>query len=133
MMSTDRTNDVYVADPETAPPRPMVRKGGRSVKLIDPDIGASSLDLHLNILEPDGDRDDAPFHLHTNAENIYVVMNGRLGLRLDDRDLFVETGQAVFIPPNLPHAVWNAAEGETRLIEIYAPPGADFVRVDEGN
>ncbi|MPZ51872.1 MAG: cupin domain-containing protein [Acidimicrobiia bacterium] len=133
MSDPDRLKDVYVADPETAPPRPMARSGGRSVKLIDPGVGSSSLDLHLNILEPNGDRDDAPFHLHTNAENVYVVVTGRLGLRLQDRDIFVETGQAVLIPPNLPHAVWNPGLAEARLIEIYSPPGADFVRVDRPN
>jgi mannose-6-phosphate isomerase-like protein (cupin superfamily) len=123
---------VFVADPETSPPRPMARAGGRSVRLIDPECGAQTLDLHLNILEGGGNRADAPFHLHTKAENVYYVLQGRLGLRLDEGDRFVEQGQAVYIPPGVPHAVWNAGEGEARLIEIYAPPGADFVRLDDG-
>lgn len=124
--------EVFIADPENAPPRPMTRAGGRSVRLIDEGCGATTLDLHLNILEGGGSRDDAPFHLHTNAENVYFVLQGRLGLRLEDEDVFVEAGQAVFIPPDVPHAVWNAGEEEARLIEIYAPPGADFVRLDGG-
>lgn len=130
----DRTPppEVFVADPDTSPARPMTRRGGRSVRLIDPECGARTVDLHLNILEGGGDRDEAPLHLHTNAENIYYVVQGRLGLRLDGGDRFVEEGQAVFIPPHVPHAVWNAGEGEARLIEIYAPPGADFVRLDGG-
>ena len=122
---------VHVADPETSAPRPMARRGGRSTRLIDPSCGAQTLDLHLNILEGGGSRDEAPYHLHSNAENVYYVLEGRLGLRLEGEDRFVEQGQAVFIPPNLPHAVWNAGEGEARLIEIYAPPDADFVRLDE--
>jgi mannose-6-phosphate isomerase-like protein (cupin superfamily) len=125
------TRQVFVADPETAPERPMTRKGGRSVRLIDDACGARTVDLHLNILEGGGNRADAPYHLHTNAENVYFVLQGRLGLRLEDEDVVVEAGQAVFIPPHVPHAVWNAGDGEARLIEIYAPPGADFVRLEE--
>lgn len=130
MMDEGETPEVFVADPETAPERPMTRKGGRSVRLIDHGCGARTIDLHLNILEGGGRRADAPYHLHTNAENVYFVLQGRLGVRLEDEDRIVETGNAVFIPPHVPHAVWNAGDEEARLIEIYAPPGADFVRLE---
>lgn len=122
--------EVFVVDPENAPERPMARKGGRSIRLVDEGCGARTVDLHLNILEGGGRRDDAPYHLHTNAENIYFVLKGRLGVRLAEEDRFVDAGKAVFIPPNVPHAVWNASDEEAELIEIYSPPGADFVRLE---
>ena len=122
--------EVFVADPATAAERPMSRKGGRSLRLVDDGCGAETIDLHLNILEGGGRRADAPYHLHTNAENVYYVVQGRLGVRLEEEDLIVEAGRAVFIPPHVPHAVWNAGEEEARLIEIYAPPGADFVLLE---
>lgn len=129
MTGRERSEQVVIVDPATAPPRPMVRKGGHSVRLVDERVGAQAIDLHLNILQP-GSADDAPYHLHTNAENVYYVLQGRLGLRVEDRRMTVEAGQVVFIPPNVSHAVWNAGDGEARLLEIYAPPGADFVRLD---
>lgn len=131
MTSNSYPADVVVVDPATAEPRPMARAGGRSVRLIDPGIGSQQLDLHLNVLEGGGDRESAPYHMHTTVENVYFVLEGRLGIRLEDRDEFVEAGQGVFIPPDIPHAVWNAGEGEARLLEIYTPPDADFVRLDE--
>ena len=131
MGSEEDVRDVFVADPISAPERAMARKGGRSIRLIDSGCGAQTIDLHLNVLDGGGLREDAPYHLHTNAENVYYVLQGRLGLRLEGQDKIVESGQAVFIPPNVPHAVWNAGGDEARLIEIYAPPTADFVRLDE--
>lgn len=130
MNANEPVAEVVIVDPEHAPPRPMARAGGRSIRLIDERLGAKTLDLHLNVLQP-GSRADAPYHLHTNAENIYVVLQGRVGLRLEDRDIFAQAGQTVFIPPNIPHAVWNDGDDEVRLLEIYAPPGADFVRLDQ--
>lgn len=121
----------HVADPTTGGERPMARKGGRSVRLVDDTVGAEKIDLHLNILQP-GSEDGAPYHIHERAENVYYVLEGTLGLRLGDEEVHVEAGKAVFIPPELPHSVWNAGETEARLLEIYAPPGPDFVRLDQG-
>ena len=129
MTNKSQPRVVAVVDPSTAPPRPMTRPGGRSIRLVDATVGAETLDVHMNILQP-GSRATAPYHLHTNAENIYFVLEGRLGLRLEHEDVFVNAGQAVFIPPSIPHSVWNAGGTEARLLEIYAPPNADFVRLD---
>jgi mannose-6-phosphate isomerase-like protein (cupin superfamily) len=120
-----------IVDPETAAERPMARKGGRSIRLVDETVGAQTLDLHMNILEPGGSMEESPYHLHERAENCYFVLQGTLGLRLGDEVVEVPAGQAVFIPPTLPHAVWNAGDGEARLLEIYTPPGPDFVRLDQ--
>ena len=86
MTNIEQPRVVTVVDPSTAPPRPMARPGGRSVRLVDVAIGAETLDLHMNILEP-GSRATAPYHLHTNAENIYFVLQGKLGLRLEGEDV----------------------------------------------
>jgi mannose-6-phosphate isomerase-like protein (cupin superfamily) len=120
-----------IIDPQTAEERPMNRKGGRSIRLVDETVGAETVDLHMNILQP-GSEEESPYHLHQKAENVYFVLQGRLGLRLGDERVTVEAGQAVFIPPMLPHSVWNAGEREARLLELYSPPGPDFVRLDEG-
>ena len=118
-----------VIDPETAAERPMTRKGGRSVRLVDETIGARTVDLHMNILEP-SDEANSPYHVHERAENVYFILEGVLGARIGDDLVMVEAGQAVYIPPGLPHAVWNAGKGVARLLEMYSPPGADFVLVD---
>jgi mannose-6-phosphate isomerase-like protein (cupin superfamily) len=35
----------------------------------------------------------------------------------------------MFVPPGVPHSAENIGDGEARLVEIYTPPGADFVEV----
>lgn len=129
MTDKEQPRVVTVVDSSTAPPRPMARPGGRSLRLVDAAVGAKTLDLHMNILQP-GSRATAPYHLHTNAENIYFVLQGKLGLRTEGEDVFVDAGCAVFIPPGVPHSVWNAGGIEARILEIYAPPEADFVRLE---
>lgn len=121
----------HVSDPATSAERPMVREGARSLRLVDDTVGAEHIDLHLNILEP-GSEEDSPYHIHERVENVYYVLKGTLGLRLGDEEVHVEAGNALFIPPQLPHSVWNAGDTEAHLLEIYAPPGPDFVRLDEG-
>jgi mannose-6-phosphate isomerase-like protein (cupin superfamily) len=130
MPDNEQQRRARIIDPETSAERPMARKGGRSVRLVDELVGAETLDLHMNILQP-GSKAGAPYHLHERAENVYFVLSGTLGLRLGEDDVQVEAGQAVYIPPGLPHAVWNAGDGEARLLEIYSPPGPDFVRLGE--
>lgn len=118
-----------VVDLSTTSTRPMARPGGRSLRLVDAAVGAKNLDMHMNILQP-GSRASAPYHLHTNAENIYFVLEGNLGLRTEDEDVFVDAGCAVFIPPGVAHSVWNSGQTEARILEIYTPPNADFVRLE---
>lgn len=120
-------------DMETAEERPMKRKGGRSLRIVDDTIGARTVDLHMNILPPTTE-EESPYHIHEHAENVYFVLEGQLSLRLGKDLVDVKAGQAVFIPPMLPHAVWNSGEGPARLLEMYSPPGPDFVVVDgDGN
>lgn len=130
MSNEQGRREVSIIDPSIALPRPMTRPGGRSIRLVDSGVGAEMIDLHINVLQP-GSRETSPYHFHSVSENIYFVLSGTLCLRLEDEDLIVEAGHAVFIPPRVPHAVWNTGDSEARLLEIYAPPNADLVLVEE--
>lgn len=129
MTNEQEQRGVSIIDPSTALPRPMTRPGGRSIRLVDSGVGAETIDLHINILQP-GSRATSPYHFHSVSENIYFVLSGTLCLRLEEEEVIVEAGHAVFIPPQVPHAVWNAGDSEARLLEIYAPPNADLVLVE---
>lgn len=129
MKDNDEKPTYRVIDPRTAEERPMKRSGARSIRLVDETIGAKTVDLHMNILQPSTE-EDSPYHVHERAENIYFILEGVLGARIGDELVMVQAGQAVYIPPGLPHAVWNAGDGEARLLELYSPPGPDFVMVE---
>lgn len=100
---------------------------GRMIKLVDEEIGAKRVDLHLNVILADSA--PGPYHFHTSAENVYHVLDGRVRIRIDGVDHDAGPGDTVFIPPGVPHSATNIGEGDARLLEIYAPAKVDFVEV----
>jgi uncharacterized RmlC-like cupin family protein len=100
---------------------------GKVQRLIGPQIGASRVDLHINTIYADSA--PGPYHLHTNAENVYYVLAGQASIRSGEQTYTAGAGQFVFIPPQVPHAVSNGGDNELIIIEIYAPAGADFEEV----
>lgn len=112
---------------DDAAEREMRLGRGTTTDLVNAGIGAHAVDVHVNRLRPGAL--PGPYHLHTSSENVYVLLSGRLVLRLDGIDVELGPGDAAFIPPGVPHSATNAGEEEAVLIEIYAPGGADFVEV----
>lgn len=100
---------------------------GQMIRLVDPEIGATHVDLHLNVIRAGSA--PGPYHFHTSAENVYHVLSGRVRIRIDDVDHDAGPGDTVFIPPGVPHSATNIGEGDARLLEIYAPAMVDFVEV----
>lgn len=110
--------------------RPLRYERGTAAEIVTPGIGASAIDLHVNRLRPGAA--PGPYHVHTNSENVYYLLSGRLLVRLDGEDHELSRGDAAFIPPGVPHSATNPGADEAVLIEIYAPAGADFVEVSGG-
>lgn len=111
------------------PTRGMRYNRGLKGALIDPQIGADNFDLHLNTVragDPGG-----PYHLHTSAENAYVILGGTALVKIDGQSHEVSSGSAVFIPPGVPHSLTNIGDDDLRVLEIYAPPNPDFVEVSD--
>jgi mannose-6-phosphate isomerase-like protein (cupin superfamily) len=100
---------------------------GRMIRLVDAEIGAEKVDLHINVILAGSA--PGPYHLHTEAENVYHVMEGRVRIRIDGVDHDAAPGDTVFIPPGVPHSASNIGDGDARLLEIYAPAKVDFVEV----
>jgi mannose-6-phosphate isomerase-like protein (cupin superfamily) len=100
---------------------------GQMIRLVDPHIGAVQVDLHLNVILAGSA--PGPYHLHTTAENVYHVLDGRVGIVIDGVPHEAGPGDTVFIPPGVPHSASNIGESDARLLEIYAPAEVDFVEV----
>lgn len=116
-------------DPDSAPRKELRYGRGSVVRLVDAGIGARQVDLHLNTINPG--TAPGPYHLHNQVENVYYVLEGRGVIRIDGTDHEVAPGQAVFIPPGVPHSAHNSGDGPLRLLEIYAPVDVDFVEVED--
>ena len=105
-----------------------LRYGRGSVeKIVDGAIGADRVDLHLNRIRAGSA--PGPYHLHTEAENVYLVLAGDVVVRIDGVDHRLGAGDAAFIPPGVPHSASNVGTTDAELIEIYAPAAVDFVEV----
>ena len=58
----------------------------------------------------------AAAHIHPYQSERFEVVQGRLGLRIGDREVLAEAGDVVGVSPGTPHRFWNAGEGDARFV-----------------
>lgn len=104
---------------------PLRDNRGTMYRLIGPDDGARNVDVHINEIDA-GARPRKPLHYHADAESIYMVLEGVAEAIVGDDTFVLHPNEVLFIPPGVYHAPGSAGDGPVRLLEIYAPPGADF-------
>jgi mannose-6-phosphate isomerase-like protein (cupin superfamily) len=121
--------DAFVVKSEDAPTKEIQFDRGYAIQLVDPGTGSERLDMHVNVLRPGAAV--GPYHLHTEVENVYYILEGKVRIVLDGVAYEPSPGSAVFIPSGVPHSATNIGDSEARLLEIYAPPNRDFVWVSE--
>jgi quercetin dioxygenase-like cupin family protein len=57
----------------------------------------------------------AAAHVHPFQTERFEVLEGRLGLRVDGKELEAGPGEVALIPPGTPHRFWNAGEDDARF------------------
>jgi quercetin dioxygenase-like cupin family protein len=65
-----------------------------------------------------------PEHSHHN-EQITYVMEGALKFGIAGKEIVVNAGEVLTIPPNMPH--WAEALADTVDLDIFNPPRADWI------
>jgi mannose-6-phosphate isomerase-like protein (cupin superfamily) len=65
----------------------------------------------------------APLHTHRNEDEYSFVLSGRMGAMVGDEVVEAGPGELVIKPRGVPHAFWNAADEETRVLELISPGG----------
>jgi len=65
----------------------------------------------------------APTHTHQREDEYSFVLSGRMGALIGDEVVEAGPGELVEKPRGIPHAFWNAADEETRLLELISPGG----------
>jgi mannose-6-phosphate isomerase-like protein (cupin superfamily) len=63
----------------------------------------------------------APLHIHHDDDEAWYVLDGALGVRLDDADFEVPSGGAILVPRGTPHTYWNAIAAPTRYLLVMTP------------
>lgn len=69
-----------------------------------------------------------PEHSHIN-EQISMIESGRLKFVLDGREIIAAAGEALAIPPNVPHSA-EALE-DSVAVDLFSPPRLDWLRGDD--
>lgn len=67
----------------------------------------------------------APLHRHSREDEYSVVLEGRLGVFQDGEEVVAAPGDIVFKPRGHWHTVWNAGDGQLRVLELIAPGGLE--------
>jgi mannose-6-phosphate isomerase-like protein (cupin superfamily) len=77
------------------------------------DTGGEAV-LVETIVRPDGFV--AAAHVHPHQTECFEVLEGRLGLRAGDEELFLGPGEGATVPPGTPHRFWNAGDRDARFL-----------------
>jgi len=72
------------------------------------------------------------FHKHPDQEEVLFVVAGRLEQWIEREMRILGPGDAVFIPPGVVHASFNAGEEELRMLVVFSPSVGEmgFVAVE---
>jgi uncharacterized cupin superfamily protein len=60
----------------------------------------------------------APYHVHLEDDEIWYVLEGRLGFAFDGEVFEIDAGGAAYARAGVAHTYWNASPGETRYLLI---------------
>ncbi len=64
-----------------------------------------------------------PPHIHTNAEEVFYVLEGELEFLDGDETFVARAGSFVFVPRGTLHRFRNVGYGHARMIVLYTPAG----------
>ena len=62
------------------------------------------------------------WHKHDNTDDFFLVLKGRLTVRLRDRDVLLEAGELCTVPRGVEHQTYAAEETHLLLIEPTGTP-----------
>lgn len=94
-----------------------------------PESGYAPLELYVNVLAPGGG--PGPYHYHSNADNIYMVLAGEGDVTVDGVRIAVRPGDTLVLTAGERHDIENTGTVPLRVVEIKTPSGSDFVEADD--
>ena len=63
----------------------------------------------------------AGLHLHRSDDEAWLVVEGKLGFRIDDQEREVAAGESILVSRGTPHSYWNAAPEPARYVLVMTP------------
>jgi mannose-6-phosphate isomerase-like protein (cupin superfamily) len=65
-------------------------------------------------VEPDGAV--AATHLHPSQDELFEIVGGSVGFKLDKTEIVAKPGDRILVPAGTPHRFWNAGEEQSRFV-----------------
>jgi mannose-6-phosphate isomerase-like protein (cupin superfamily) len=87
------------------------RPGYRNFVLAGREEGLACI-AGYSVIEPGS---GAPLHAHKDDDEIFIVLEGALDLRLGEEQVLVEANHTIAIPAGVPHAFVAVGPGPTRM------------------
>ena len=84
-------------------------------------VGLTSMEVSLNKDRPGSGVNF--FHRHRNNEELYIFLNGKGEMLIDDERFEVKEGTIVQVPPEARRAWWNTGKADLYYIVIQAQSG----------
>lgn len=137
-LATAATSVVVTA--QTSNPKPFVVKNtksrfGETTKLssVSPnDIKISSKDTNgqLTVFEYIGrEKGGPPLHIHLYQDEVFFIQDGKYKFQVGDETHYLEVGDTIFLPRNVPHA-YSQLTDTGKMLFFFQPSGKmeDFFR-----
>lgn len=67
-------------------------------------------------------------HVHPNLQEAFTVLRGKVGMRLNGRELIAPLNERIVIPVGVVHDWWNAG-GEEAHVQVEVMPGDRFLEM----
>lgn len=99
---------------DISPILPMLHYDLESRPIVN-DADAKSFKASMVTLDPDGRSDP---HVHAGVAQLYLVLKGEMGVRIEGREFRLKPGEATLIKPGEQHCNFNVFPGETDYLAI---------------
>ncbi len=63
----------------------------------------------------------AGLHVHRSDDDAWIVLEGRLGFRVNDVERAVAVGESLLVPRRTPHSYWNPSSQPARYLLVMTP------------
>jgi mannose-6-phosphate isomerase-like protein (cupin superfamily) len=60
-------------------------------------------------------------HFHQKAQQLFYILSGKAGFKIDQQLLYLVSGESVHIPPEIPHLIFNNGDAVLRFIVVSSP------------
>jgi len=105
----------------------LTEKFARFSEYWKPKIAGEVNDSHIKLVKVKG---EFIWHHHDNEDELFLVVKGRLQLRLRDRDIHLEEGEFFIVPRGVEHMPVAEEEAHVVLIEPKSTLNTGNVRSD---